>query len=528
MSKEIIFGDPARNKILTGCKKMSDAVGSTLGPFGRNVILKREYNDPHVTKDGVTVANYIRLADELEDIGALMIRHAARKTAANSGDGTTTTTLLAYEMIKKLQANNYKIRDLRVALDNVANKFTEFVEGSAKVDKHFLEIVYVTALIATNGDKEMSDIVTQCYEELGKYTDIIVEDSPNILTSFDIHKGMYFDGGYKAKEFITDPERDIVDLKNTLILITDKKISDDADIYEIAKKALGSKFSLLVIAPEVSGEAMHMLVNTASKTSSKLCVIKSPGVNIRRAEMLEDIAVYTGGQVIKENTGLSIKDWTKDKPLAEYMGKAERIVIRRDSTTIIGGSGEKEAIQSRVKYIEERLAEQTDKLMKQRYEKRASGLTGGVAIMQVGGASDVEVKEKKDRLDDCICAVKSAIAEGITYGGGYMYSKFGKKLTQDYNTELEAPHMREIYKLIGEAMQIPVKTIWEVNGQREIPEDYEKYLEDNDVYDPIMVLKDCINNSTSVAYSVISTSAVVINDAETKEIAGDLPNFDTV
>lgn len=523
MSKEIFFDKEARTKIIAGAGKMAKAVGSTLGPFGRNVIIKKEYNDPHITKDGVTVADHIRFKDQMEDIGALLVRQAARNTANNSGDGTTTTTLMAYQLMKSALDSKdiWTIRQLKTQLDYWLSKVIEYIDDETIPFSDDVDIVRHVSMISSNGDEDLTNAIVSCYKELGNYADIVIDTSPKIETHHEIFSGMYFEGGYIAREFINVPSRESCEMTNVALLITERKISDPADIVEIVRKLLASKFSVLIIAPEVSGDALLTLARTVQNKKQNICVIRSPSVNVRRADMMEDIAVFTGGQVVKSNLGRTLTEAVEGMKFGDYIGQAKKVVIRKDSTTIISGGGDKDAIQERVKVIQNNSDAIEDTLLKKRYQKRISGLQSGVGIIYVGGSTEVEIKEKKDRLDDCVCAVRSASEEGVVLGGGSIFSEF-------VNMNEEELDACPVGRLIKETLLTPINYIWKINGEREIPDNYLEYLEENHILDPVKVLKDCIRNSFSVAYSVISSNATIINDDESDQRLGDLPSFEDV
>jgi chaperonin GroEL len=521
MSKIIHFDNAGRAGILEGARKLAKSVGSTLGPYGKNVIIKKEYNDPHITKDGVTVADHIRFKDQLEDIGALLVRHAARKTAENSGDGTTTTTIMAHKIIEQsMSAKLPIIRKLRDDIETITNDVIKFIKQNKILFSDKNEMIYKVSMVASNGDKVISDALADVYKNLGEDADVIADISPNFDTTHEVFDGMHFEGGYKAKEFITDPERDMCILKDVALVITDMKINNSEDIEDTVRKLLAAKKSVLLIAPEIGGEAMYTLTRTAVQNPGKLCVIKSPGMNVRRSEMLEDIAVFTGGMVIKGSVHPSVDEAIADLKFTGTVGLADKIIIRRGSTTIMSGKFDQKTLDSRIAYLKELLKTEKHKIMQDRFRKRISGLTSGVGVIYVGGASEVEVQEKRDRLDDCICAVKSALEMGVTHGGGHIFHNFAETQGDKY------PNIDPtVLQILLDALRLPKNQIWVINGEREAPTHYVEYLMSNDIIDPIKVLIDEIQNATSVAYSILSTNAVVINDKESQELLGDLPSF---
>jgi chaperonin GroEL len=461
----------------------------------------------------------LRFQDQLEDIGAWMVLYAVRRTVDNAGDGTTTTTIMANAILKyynELDGNQPTIRELRDVIQEWVDQFQAYVEANKIPYEDQLEMIEHVSLISSNGDKHISKLVREVYADLGVHADVIVDTSPNLDTHHTTHKGMYFEGGYKANEFITDKERAICEMEKVAIVITDKKVTSASEFNLLFQKLLGSKFSVLLIAPQVDGEAMYVLKRTAINHPGKLCVIKSPGINVRRSEMMEDIAIFTGGQVIVESRDGTIDEACEGNKYNGIIGMCDKVVIRRDSTTILGGKNTKDRLDERVKYLEMMRDDQKDPLMKKRYEKRISGLTSGVGVIYVGGPSEVEVKEKRDRLDDCICAVKSSLEMGVCLGGGLLPYNFAIQQDQNSNTAL----------MLDAALREPIFTIWKKNGDREVPENYVNYLKENNVIDPAKVLIECFRNATSVAYSIISSNAVVINDEASNEILGDLPSFE--
>ena len=521
MSKQIFFEKDAKIKIIEGAAKMAKAVGSTLGPFGRNVIIKKEYSDPHVTKDGVTVADHIRFQNQLEDIGALLVRQAARKTADNSGDGTTTTTLMAYNLMRGVLDSKDKIaiRELKDQLDYWSKRILDYIDEETIPFNDDIDIVKHVSMISSNGDEELTHSIVECYKELGNYADIVIDTSPKLETHHEIYSGMYFEGGYIAKEFINNTARETCEMENVALLITERKINDPTDIVDIVRKLLGSKYSVMIIAPEVSGDALLTLARTAQNKKQNVCVVRSPSVNVRRTEMMEDIAAFTGGMVVKKNLGKTLPEAVEGMKFMDFIGIAKKVVVRKDSTTIIEGDGDKSKIKERIDIIQKDMDSMEDPSLKKRYSKRISGLQSGVGIIYVGGASEVEVKEKKDRLDDCVCAVRSASEEGVILGGGSAFSEFANLYKEELNATI-------VGKLISDTLFSPVITIWQVNGEQDIPKNYLEYLEKNNILDPVKVLKDCVRNSFSVAYAILSSNATIINDDESNEILGDLPSFE--
>lgn len=524
MSKELVLGKVARERLIAGAEKMCTAVASTLGPFGKNVIMKRHYNPPYVTKDGVTVARELRLLDQVEDIGLLMIREAAKNTAENSGDGTTTSTLLAYTMLKAAQEVIEKDPNAFMNISKTKENFKkwvisiiEFIKENEITYESLDDLIVDIARISTNNDEDLYENVAKCYIELGRNAEVALVDSLSNDITYELHKGMYFEGGFTSKEFVTDKARNICELEKVMVLVTDLDIIDFDEIKELARRVLGATYSLLIIAPNVSGEAFNKLARAAS-VNKNLCVVKAPGVNVRRHELLEDIAIFTSGKVIKGSRGETIKDVGTFQGV---LGIVDRVIIKEESTTLIGGGKDLDRVKERVQYLENEVAKIVDPLRRKRWESRISNFVGGVGVIYVGANSEPELKEKKDRLDDAICAVKSALTEGVVNGGGHIFDLFA-----DINKEelMKSPEGKVIYA----GLKAPKNHIWRVNGGTEPPEDYVNYLLESKVVDPIMVLKDCIKNSVSVVHSILSTNVIVIDDKESTQILGDMPQIEEI
>lgn len=522
MSKEITFGNDARAKIVEGGRKLAHAVGATLGPFGKNVILKRQYSVPHITKDGVTVARNIRLQNQLEDIGALLIREAASNTADNSGDGTTTTTVMAYEMLlefKEATGLKFNILDSKNTFKEWQDKIIEFIHQNEITFDDIPTMIKYVSLVSTNKDPELSQIVTDCFSHLGKYAHAIVNDSLSKETHYEIHKGLYLEGGYKSREFITDPVSAKCILHNPFVLVTDYPIYEATEILSITQAIVYQNKSLLIICPEINGEAMTLLNKLAEK-HKKFCVIKNPGINIRKLELMEDISAFTGAKVLKEAKGERISDFQSH--FSNILGQVDKVEITMDSTLLVGcRPSVKPKLEERLKYLQNKIDTINDVYLRKRYEQRLSTFDSGVGIIYVGANSVPELKEKKDRLDDAICAVRSALDEGVVIGGGYLFNAYAEEHKEEL---LETNEGAALYK----ALKSPLHQIWQVNAGSPPPKNYEEYLELNNIYDPIKVLKDCLKNSISVVQSILSTDVVVIDDAESNEILGDLPQFEDV
>jgi chaperonin GroEL len=523
MAKLLQYNEEARRSILEGVVKLSDAVKVTLGPRGRNVVIDKKFGSPTITKDGVTVAKEIELEDSFENMGAQMVKEVATKTNDVAGDGTTTATILAAaiyrEALKNVTAGANPM-SLKRGMDKAVEATVKFIADTAREIKDKKEIAQV-ASISANNDTEIGDLIAEAMEKVGKDGVITVEEAKSITTNLDVVEGMQFDRGYISPYMVNDPENMEAVLENAYILIHDKKIATMKDLLPVLEKVAQAGKPLLIIAEEVEGEALAtIVVNTLRKTIS--CVaVKAPGFGDRRKAMLEDIAVLTAGQVISEDLGLKLENTTVD-----MLGKAKKIIIDKENTTIIEGAGNQKDVQGRINVIKKQIEETTSEYDKEKLQERLAKLAGGVAVINVGAATEVELKEKKARVEDALSATRSAVEEGIVPGGGLtlMYAQkavtamLGKlegdeKIGAEIIAKAVEDPMRQIANNAGvEGSVIVEKAKGEkqgigFNANTMVWEDLMKA----GIIDPAKVVRSALQNAASVA-SMLATTEVLITD----------------
>ena len=458
-AKDVKFGADAREKLLRGVDILADAVQVTLGPKGRNVVLDKSFGAPRTTKDGVAVAKEIELADKFENMGAQMVREVASKTNDAAGDGTTTATVLARAIVRegaKSVAAGMNPMDLKRGIDKAVEAVVADLKKRSKKVKANEEIAQV-GTISANGDKEVGDMIARAMGKVGNEGVITVEEAKSLATELDVVEGMQFDRGYISPYFITNAEKMTAELEDALILIHEKKLSNLQAILPILEAVVQSGRPLLIIAEEVDGEALATLVVNKLRGGLKVAAVKAPGFGDRRKAMLEDIATVTGGQVISEDIGIKLENVKID-----MLGKAKKVRIDKDNTTIVDGAGKKNDIQARVAQIKAQIEETTSDYDKEKLQERLAKLAGGVAVIRVGGATEVEVKERKDRVDDALNATKAAVEEGIVPGGGtaLLYaSKNLANLTGDNDDQTQG------IAIVRRAIQYPIRMIVENAGQ---------------------------------------------------------------
>ena len=414
-AKQVVFGDHGRNKLVEGVNVLADAVKVTLGPKGRNVVIERAYGGPHVTKDGVTVAKEIELEDRLANMGAQMVKEVASRTADNAGDGTTTATVLAQSIVKegmKYVVSGHNPMDLKRGIDQAVTAAVVELTNISKPCTTTKEIAQVGS-ISANSDADIGNIIAEAMERVGKEGVITVEDGKGLQNELDVVEGMQFDRGYLSPYFINNPDKQVSVLDNPFILLVDKKISNIRDLLPVLEAVNKAGKPLLIVAEDVESEALATLVVNSMRGILKTCAVKAPGFGDRRKAMLEDISILTGGQVIAEETGLTL-----DKASVDHLGMAARIEVSKENTIIIDGAGDKTAIEARVKAIRTQVKEATSDYDKEKLQERVAKLAGGVAVIRVGAATETEMKEKKDRIDDALHATRAAVEDGIVAGGG--------------------------------------------------------------------------------------------------------------
>lgn len=520
-AKDIMFGTDARSKMLKGVETLAKTVKTTLGPKGRNVILDKSYGAPKITKDGVSVAKEIELADKFENMGAQLVKEVAQKTADKAGDGTTTATVLAEAIIKegvKAVAAGMNPMDLKRGIDMAVEAVVEDVKSRSKEIKTSEEIAQV-GTISANGDRTIGEYIARAMEKVGNEGVITVEDAKGLETELDVVEGMQFDRGYLSPYFITNPDKMNCEYENPFILLYDQKISNLQPLIPVLEAIVQSARPLLIIAEDIEGEALATLVVNRLRGGLKVCAVKAPGFGDRRKAMLQDIAILTGGQVVSEELGMKIENVTLD-----MLGSAKRIEVTKDDTTIIDGDGEKDLIAARAAQIRKEIEETSSDYDREKLQERLAKISGGVAVLKVGGASEVEVKEKKDRIDDALNATRAAVKEGVVAGGGVALLYAGKaldKLTpanQDQKVGIE---------IIRKATQAPIRQIVE-NAGLDGAVVAGKLLESSDtnygfnaqvgeytdmvksgIIDPTKVVRTALQDAASVGGLLITTEAMV-------------------
>ena len=526
MAKKIQFDTEAREGLKKGVDALANAVKVTLGPKGRNVIIGKSFGGPQVTKDGVTVAKEIELEDALENMGAQMVKEVASKTNDLAGDGTTTATILAQSIVNEGLKNvtaGANPMDLKRGVDKAVNAIVDELNKSAKTVGNSSEKIQQIASISANNDSAIGELITQAFEKVGKEGVITVEEAKGTDTYVDVVEGMQFARGYLSPYFVTNSEKMESDLESPYILLYDKKISAMKDLLPVLEPVAQSGKPLLVIAEDVDGEALATLVVNKLRGALKIAAVKAPGFGDRRKAMLEDIAILTGGTVISEERGFNIENTTID-----MLGSAERVTIDKDNTTIVNGSGDKKEIQARVGQIKSQIETTTSDYDKEKLQERLAKLAGGVAVLYVGAASEVEMKEKKDRVDDALHATRAAVEEGIVAGGGVALIRARNKLEkikslnddeltgiQIISRALEAP-LRTIVENAGGEGSVVVAKILDGNGGFGYDAKSEKYVDlfKSGIIDPKKVTRVALENAASVAGMILTTECALVDIKE--------------
>ena len=526
MAKEIKFNIEARSLLKDGVDQLADAVKVTLGPKGRHVVLEKKYGAPQITKDGVTVAKDIELSDPYKNMGAQMVKEVASKTGDIAGDGTTTATVLAQSIInvglKNITAGANPM-DIKRGIDKAVEKVIESIKAQAQVVGDDINKIEQVARISANDDMEIGKLIAEAMGKVHKEGVITVEESKGTSTSVEVVEGMQFDRGYISAYFVTNTEKMEAELEHPFILIYDKKISTMKDMLPVLEATAQNGRPLLIISEDVEGEALATLVVNRLRGSLRVCAVKAPGFGDRRKEMLEDIAILTGGTVISEEKGLKLEHTT-----LEVLGTAEKITVNKENTTIVNGAGEKDQIKARVSQIRQQMSTTTSDYDKEKLQERLAKLAGGVAVLYIGAASEVEMKEKKDRVDDSLHATRAAIEEGIVPGGGVAYIRAiaaleGLKGENDDQTTgieiikraIEEP-LRQIAVNAGQEGAVVVQNV--KNGK----DDYgynarlDKYenLYASGVIDPAKVTRVALENAASVAGMFLTTEAVIVEEKD--------------
>ena len=519
-AKQVLFGDDARTKMVRGINVLANAVKVTLGPKGRNVVLERSFGGPTVTKDGVSVAKEIELKDKFENMGAAMVREVASKTSDNAGDGTTTATVLAQAIVDegmKFVAAGMNPMDLKRGIDKaVAAAITELKKLSKPTTTN-KEIAQVGA-ISANSDEEIGQIISEAMDKVGKEGVITVEDGKSLKNELEVVEGMQFDRGYLSPYFINQPEKQAAVLENPFILLHDKKISNIRELLPVLEQVAKAARPLVIIAEDIDGEALATLVVNSIRGILKVVAVKAPGFGDRRSAMLEDIAVLTGGTVISSNVGLSL-----DKATLAQLGSAKKVEVTKENTTIIDGAGDAAAIENRVKNIRTQIEGASSDYDREKLQERVAKLAGGVALIKVGAATEVEMKEKKARVEDALHATRAAVEEGIVPGGGValIRAKLAIKDIKGDNDEqnagirivlraMEEP-LRQIVANAGDEPSVVVNTVAQGEGNFGYNAQSAKYgdMVEMCVLDPTKVTRTALQNAASVASLILTTDCMV-------------------
>ncbi|UCE93028.1 MAG: chaperonin GroEL [Flavobacteriaceae bacterium] len=526
MAKDIIFDIESRDGLKRGVDALANAVKVTLGPKGRNVVIGKAFGGPQITKDGVTVAKEIELEDALENMGAQMVKEVASKTNDLAGDGTTTATVLAQAIVKeglKNVAAGANPLDLKHGIDKAVEIIIEELRNQSQLVGNKLDKIKQVASISANNDESVGELISEAFNKVGKEGVITVEEAKGTETHVDIVEGMQFDRGYLSPYFVTDSEKMISDLESPYILLYDKKISTMKDLLPVLEPVAQSGKPLLIIAEDIDGEALATLVVNKLRGSLKIAAVKAPGFGDRRKAMLEDIAILTGGTVVAEERGFTLENATMD-----MLGTAERVTIDKDNTTVVNGAGDSETIKGRVSQIKSQIETTTSDYDKEKLQERLAKLAGGVAVLYVGAASEVEMKEKKDRVDDALHATRAAVEEGIIAGGGVALVR-AKSTLESLETENQDEETG--VKIVARAIEEPLRQIAE-NAGNEGSVIVSKVLEGKDdfgfnakteefvhmhkagIIDPTKVTRIALENAASVAGMILTTECALVDIKE--------------
>ncbi|MBB4002859.1 MAG: chaperonin GroEL [Aurantimonas endophytica] len=529
-AKEVKFGRDARERMLRGVDILADAVKVTLGPKGRNVVIDKSFGAPRITKDGVTVAKEIELEDKFENMGAQMVREVASKTNDKAGDGTTTATVLAQAIVReggKAVAAGMNPMDVKRGIDMAVLKVVEALAAAARKIETSDEVAQV-GTISANGEREIGEMIASAMQKVGNEGVITVEEAKTAETELEVVEGMQFDRGYLSPYFVTNAEKMVAELEDAYILLHEKKLSNLQALLPVLEQVVQSGKPLVIIAEDVEGEALATLVVNKLRGGLKIAAVKAPGFGDRRKAMLEDIAVLTGGQVISEDLGIKLENVTLD-----MLGRAKKVSITKENTTVVDGAGESEQIKARVGQIKAQIEETTSDYDREKLQERLAKLAGGVAVIRVGGATEVEVKEKKDRVDDALNATRAAVEEGIVAGGGVALLRASNALTITGNNQdqeagitivrraLQAP-LRQIVTNAGAEGSIIVGKILDNDsvtfGYNAATGEYGDMIQMG-IVDPVKVVRSALEDAASVAGLLVTTEAM-ISEAPKKESAG--------
>ncbi len=530
MAKEIKFDIESRDALKRGVDALANAVKVTLGPKGRNVVIEKAFGAPHVTKDGVSVAKEIELEDKVENMGAQMVKEVASRTNDIAGDGTTTATVLAQAIVReglKNVAAGANPMDLKRGIDKAVKAVVENLQSQSQEVGNDSEKIKQVASISANNEETIGALIAEAFGKVGKEGVITVEEAKGTDTTVDVVEGMQFDRGYQSPYFVTNPEKMTTELENPYILLVEKKISSMKDLLPVLEPVVQAGKSLLIICEEVEGEALATLVVNKLRGSLKIAAVKAPGFGDRRKAMLEDIAILTGGTVISEEKGITMEAVTM-----EMLGTCEKVMIDKDNTTIINGAGEEEQIKARVSQIKAQMESTTSDYDKEKLQERLAKLAGGVAVLYIGAASEIEMKEKKDRVDDALHATRAAVEEGIVAGGGVALVRAitainVEGINQDENTgikivkrAIEEP-LRQIVANAGGEGSVVVAKVAEGSGDFGFDAKTDQYVNmfEAGIIDPTKVVRVALENAASVSGMLLTTECVITESP--KENGGD-------
>ncbi|WJH39109.1 chaperonin GroEL [Aliirhizobium terrae] len=533
-AKEVKFGRSAREKMLRGVDILADAVQVTLGPKGRNVVIDKSFGAPRITKDGVSVAKEIELDDKFENMGAQMVREVASKTNDIAGDGTTTATVLARAIVRegaKAVAAGMNPMDLKRGVDLAVAEVVKDLQAKAKKISTSAEVAQV-GTISANGDKQVGNDIAEAMQKVGNEGVITVEEAKTAETELEVVEGMQFDRGYLSPYFVTNPEKMIADLEDAFILLHEKKLSNLQAMLPVLEAVVQTGKPLVIIAEDVEGEALATLVVNKLRGGLKIAAVKAPGFGDRRKAMLEDIAILTGGTVISEDLGIKLENVTLD-----MLGRSKKVSISKENTTIVDGAGQKADIEGRVAQIKAQIEETTSDYDREKLQERLAKLAGGVAVIRVGGSTEIEVKERKDRIDDALNATRAAVQEGIVPGGGVALLRSASKITvKGENDDQEAginiirralqALVRQIADNAGDEASIVVGKILEKNednyGYNAQTSEYGDMIAMG-IVDPVKVVRTALQNAASVASLLITTEAMIAELPKKDAPAGGMP-----
>ncbi|WP_018985871.1 chaperonin GroEL [Methylophilus methylotrophus] len=536
-AKDVKFHDHARTKIVKGVNILADAVKVTLGPKGRNVVLERSFGAPVITKDGVSVAKEIELQDKLENMGAQMVKQVASKTADVAGDGTTTATVLAQAIVQegmKSVASGMNPTDLKRGIDKAVTALVDELKSMSKAITTHKEIAQVGA-ISANSDHAIGQIIADAMEKVGKEGVITVEEGKSLQNELEVVEGMQFDRGYISPYFINNPDKQVAALDEPMILLYDKKISNIRDLLPTLENVAKANKPLLIIAEDVEGEALATLVVNSMRGILKVVAVKAPGFGDRRKAMLEDIAVLTGATVVSEETGMQL-----EKVTLEHLGHAKRVEVQKENTIIIDGAGDAAKIKARVQSIRTQIEEATSDYDKEKLQERVAKLGGGVAVIKIGAATEVEMKEKKDRVDDALHATRAAVEEGIVPGGGVALLRARSRMStlKGDNDDQEAgirivlraieEPLRAIVKNAGEEPSVVIAKVLEATGNTGYNAATGEYVDmvETGVVDPTKVTRTALQNAASIAGLILTTDATVAELPKEEKKAPAMPEME--